>query len=487
MEWFKAHASRVFRIELMHLSVLLVLPVLLAQSLRSPDGLYLDPDIWWHLANARYLFSTHHFIRTEPYAYTVAGQSWANPEWLAEVPFWLAHAHFGALGLYLLTLLLVFTNVALVYLRSREQASPEAAFWASSSAVLLFTVNTGPRTILCAYILLSLLCWAIERCEAMRSKAICWVPLIFLIWTNTHGSWLIGIFLLAVYLICGWFTVQRGSIVPSRRSQTDQMRLCWILLGSVAVLFLNPYGWRLVWNPFDMMFQQKLNIATIEEWRPLDLGTFVGKDVTLIIVMMLAAAVLKGREWKLYELLWVCFAWYAAFAHMRFAFLAGVIVTPYLARDLSALVPARSSHREWPLLNAAFALGCLCLLLRFTPSRERAQQAELQSFPDTLIRLQQPGWRLLNQYELGGRLAYRGHKDFVDSRVDIFEHQGVFADYLDVLNVKRPLEVLDKYKIDHILFEQATPFVYVLEHAGGWHIVQREAKWVLLERSGQKK
>ena len=39
-------------------------------------GSVVDPDIWWHLRNAEYLFQHHQFPRTDMYSFTVAGHPW---------------------------------------------------------------------------------------------------------------------------------------------------------------------------------------------------------------------------------------------------------------------------------------------------------------------------------------------------------------------------------------------------------------------------
>src|SRR5258708_5442859 len=58
-----------------------------------------DPDIWWHMRNARYLFQHHQFPRFDMYSFTVAGHPWINHEWLSEVPYYLAYRTFGLVGL----------------------------------------------------------------------------------------------------------------------------------------------------------------------------------------------------------------------------------------------------------------------------------------------------------------------------------------------------------------------------------------------------
>jgi len=72
-------------------SFLLVLTVLIVtlEFMMARGGMG-DPDIWWHLRNAEYLFQTHHLPHVDTYSFTVAGQPWMNHEWLAEIPFYLA-------------------------------------------------------------------------------------------------------------------------------------------------------------------------------------------------------------------------------------------------------------------------------------------------------------------------------------------------------------------------------------------------------------
>jgi len=78
---------RLFDRHLMDMTILLVLPLLFS-GMRDREHVLGDPDIWWHLANARILCESHHFIYVEPYSFTVAHQRWVDPEWLSELPFW---------------------------------------------------------------------------------------------------------------------------------------------------------------------------------------------------------------------------------------------------------------------------------------------------------------------------------------------------------------------------------------------------------------
>jgi hypothetical protein len=42
------------------------------------------------------------------------------------------------------------------------------------------------------------------------------------------------------------------------------------------------------------------------------------------------------------------------------------------------------------------------------------------------------------------------------------------------MRIQQPLEVLDRYGIDHVLFPEHTPLAYLLERMPGWRVEKRE-------------
>src|SRR5437870_10479669 len=74
-----------------------------------------DPDIWWHLRNAEYLFQHHQLPRFDMYSFTVAGHPWINHEWLSEVPYYLAWRVGGLAGINAV----MFGVISLIFLGLR--------------------------------------------------------------------------------------------------------------------------------------------------------------------------------------------------------------------------------------------------------------------------------------------------------------------------------------------------------------------------------
>jgi hypothetical protein len=465
----------IFGRQLMHLAILLLLPMILS-GLRNPVTVICDPDIWWHIANARILFDSHHFIHMEPYSFTVANQRWVDPEWLSEIPFWLSYKSLGLVGIYLVAWLGVSANVLFVYWRSCKSAgNPGCALWISAVGFVLMWVNASSRTILFGYLALSAVLAILEAFERGRSKVIWLLPPLFCAWINLHGSWIIGLALLTIYLVCGLFRMDQGIFQQDALPTTRRNALLAAVGASLVALMINPYGWRLIWNPFDMAFNQKLNITFVNEWQPLSLSWFIGKVAAAVIVTTILANVLHTKKWKIYELVFVFFAWYAAFNHARFTFLASIIIIPGLAVDLTrSFFPGSPNQKTIPVMNAVVAAGVLYVVTLYFPKQAALQKTFSDEFPLQTIAAIQPSWRTLHHEHLGGIMDFEGKPTFIDTRWDTFEHHGVMQDFIDILHFKNSLALLDKYKIDHVLLRKSEPLSYLLERIPGWKLVRSE-------------
>ncbi|MGA2569383.1 MAG: hypothetical protein ABSF23_02580 [Terracidiphilus sp.] len=466
---------RIFGQDLFNAMLLVGLVWAIGKPMLVPNELVKDSDLWWHLANARILTTTHHFIRVEPYSFAVAGERWIDPEWLAEMPYWFGYSSLGLRGIHLAALLGLCANLLFVYFRSCwNTRNRKAAFWTAVLAFFLMTVNSGARTIVIAYLALSAEMAIIEAAERGKKRLLWLLPPLFCIWINLHGSWLIGLGYFGLYIVCGLFPVNVGALEQRAFSAADRSRLILAFVASAAALWLNPYGWRLVWNPFDMLFNQKVNLAVVEEWSPLSLSTSTGIAAVAAIGLMLAANLVRGRKWKLYELAFIFSAWHMAFSHQRFAFLACVVTIPWLAADGSRSFYGELSETTIPAMNALFAAAILGWCIYSFPHEAELQKDLATGMPLQTISSIQPSWRTFNDYSLGGMMAFQSKPNFLDSRVDTFEHHGVLQQYLAIENLSDPYRLLDANLIDHVLTRADGALAFTLEHSQGWRVETRE-------------
>ncbi len=448
-----------------------------------------DPDIWWHLRNAQFLLANHRLPNFDAFSFTVAGHPWLNHEWLAEIPYYLAWRAFGLEGIEVLMLLLVeaiFLGVLyLSYQRSGRSKSSVIACWV---ALLFGTVNFGPRTILFGYACLVPFLMVLERYRS-RGKAPLWVlPPLFCLWINLHGSWTLGMVILAIFIASGFIGGRWGAVEATRWTPGQAWRLIAVFAASCAALFVNPYGYRLVLYPLDIAVHQPLNMASVQEWSATDFHSVRGVMLLLLIGGLFATA-LRGRyRWKLADLLVIAFAVYSGITHERLLFLAGVVMAPVLA-EIMDFVPPYQPEIDKPWLNALILAGILGFVGFRFPTPKALEQQVAEQYPASAaayIETHPLQGRLLNYYEWGGYLGWKDPqlKVFVDSRVDIFEYAGVFKDYLDMIGLHDSFKVLDDYQIRYVLLPNGYPFASFLQAGAAWKVDYRDGLSVLFERVG---
>jgi len=481
--------SRFFTFPAMLITALCVSPFIASLDVQQGAPVIRDPDIWWHLRNAETLLSTHHFIRTDSYSFTTQGQPWINPEWLAEIPYYFGYRLLGDRGIFLVMLiaveLIVFGIFLLCYGRCGDV---KAAFLASWIAVLFASINIGPRTILFGWLCFLVEILLLESYRKGRDRLWLLIPL-FAMWINLHGSWLIGLAFLLIFIASGFVQGSWGSMEAVRWTLQQRNKLLAIASICVAVLFVNPYGWQLVAYPFDMIFRQQLNIHFVDEWHSVDFQTFQGKLVFVVFAGMFIFTLARRRPWPLHELLFTLVATYAALTHKRFLFLAGMILGPILAIELvGAVFEPYDSKTNKPLLNALFMAGYCAFAIFHIPSSAKLRSAESQYFPVAAIPQLQSSCansHVFNAYEWGGYLIWnqRNIPVFIDSRTDIFEHHGVLADYLKAMSLDNPLTVLDRYQIGCVLLQPNSQLVTLLENSPNWHMQYLDATAALLVRT----
>jgi hypothetical protein len=446
-----------------------------------------EPDIWWHLRNAADLFQYHSFPRVDTYSFGAAGSPRLGFEWLSEIPFFLAFKAMGLQGLltvYFAVLVLIYVGV---YYRScRAGADCKDATVTTLLAVFLGIVSIGPRPLLFGWLCMVGLLVVLDHFQR-TGKGLWLLPPLFAVWINLHGSWVFGLVAVVVTIASGLVAGEWGLVVARRWSPGEQKTLLLVLASSLAAVFVNPFGYKLVLYPFDLLFRQQNAVHAVEEWRPVDFSNAIGKLALIMIFALLAAALFSRRRWRLDEVLLTAFALWAALSHVRFLFFAGLIVAPMLAPRLT-LFPPYERDLDKPWLNAGIMAAVVAGLILFFPSAAQLQQKVDAEYPAAALEFMQRqhiSGRIFNKDGWGGYMEWTAPelKTFIDSRADIFVYNGAFDDYVKAVLIQTPFEILDKYKIDYVLLEPKRPLEYLLEHSPAWHPIYTDKVAVLFERT----
>jgi hypothetical protein len=472
-------------------SKILSIPVILTSALLVIVFFFVprstaDPDIWWHLRDAQVLLSSHTLITRDLYSFTAFGSPWMNHEWIAELPFYLGWHLAGDSGVYWVKVIAIELNIlgvlTLAWLHSRNL---KASILVAVIATILATISFGPRTLLFGW--LCLLIELILLLESERKPRLLWaLPLLFALWVNTHGSWMIGMVLLIIYIAASSYSFQCGWL-ECKGLPAEHLRRLFLTTGlSALALFLNPYGWRLVAYPFNLAFHQKLNVANVEEWRSVDFHSPRGLTALACLVSLAVWQLCRPRRWSICEVMFLCIGIYSAFNYSRFLFLFAILVAPILAKSFGQ-ANSKVERRPRLLLNGAILFTLLCFVIGRVRGEEHVDEPAKKLYPTEALPFLasfHPQGRVFNDYLWGGYMIWnlRGWPVFIDSRADIFEYNGTFKDYLDIIRIKNSLGLLDKYKIRYVLYEKDSPLVYLLQHAGGWATDYQDERVILLER-----
>ena len=446
-----------------------------------------EPDVWWHLRNASSILEHHAIPNIDTYSTGASGAPWLDHEWLSELMLFLGFKAAGLRGLvavYSAVLVLIFAGV--YYRACRAGAECKDAALVTLLAIFLANVSIGPRPLLFGWLCLVAMLILLDRFQR-DGRGIWLLPPLFALWINLHGSWVFGMIVFVLIIASGLVEGQWGLVSARRWTAGALKKIALVFLASLAALFVNPFGYKLVMYPFDLLFRQTSNLKYIQEWHPVDFSSGSGKVMMVLIFGWLAAALFSQRRWKLDEVLLMAFALWAGLSHVRLLFFTGLIAAPIFAPRLQ-LCPPYDPEVDKPWLNAFIMAGVVGWILFTFPSSAKLQRQLDEQFPTAALQFMQQqhvNGRIFNTDAWGGYMEWTAPelKPFTDSRADIFVYNGTFDDYVKTMLIQSPFEVLDKYKFDYVLIEPNHPLEYLLRHSPAWRPVYSDKVAVVFERA----
>lgn len=195
-----------------------------------------DTDIWFHLRYGReHLERRTFFVDHSAFSWTPASPGWIYVSWLGSSLLYLVYTALGVAGLYLLLWSIVACALLASYalMRSRGVAL-------DPPRVLLFLVTALSLSSTAFYLkaeMFSTLFFAAvvalffhDRARPTRFLLV--LPLLFLVWANTHGAFVMGLLFLGLAVL--------GELAATRSAT----RLALVALACLLATQVNPYGLR---------------------------------------------------------------------------------------------------------------------------------------------------------------------------------------------------------------------------------------------------
>jgi hypothetical protein len=440
-------------------AALVAVPALLgfALCLFAPQVLG-DGDTYWHVAAGQWMLGHHQVIHADSFSFTFAGKPWDTNEWLAEVVMALTYRLAGWAGVVGLTGLACAATLGLTARRLGRGLSPVGVVVALALVAGCLAPSLLARPHFLALPLLVLWTGALLDARAQdRAPSPAWL-LLMVVWANAHASFMFGIALIGPFAL--------EALLAEPKAWPRVVR-DWGLFGVGAVLaaLLTPHG--LDGLLFPLRVSDMGSLASITEWRSPDFQRLPPVEIALLAGLFVL--LYRGIKVPPVRLLMLLVLVYMTLGHVRHETLFALIGAPILGELLADRrhEPAPGTGRIALLaaLVGAAALMAARLAIPFplpegptAPVRALAQvPAELRARP------------VLNGYDLGGYLIFRGVRTFIDGRTDMYGD--AFNARYDAI-MRPDMAAFDKavrqYGIDWTFLSPSSPLAARLDTDPAW-------------------
>jgi len=496
---------------------LLFIVLLLGLSCGALGRLLLrDAGTGWHIRNGQQMLLTHTITRTDSFSVTMSGKLWYAWEWQYDVLIAIVHHTLGLNGVVFYTAAIVAATFVLVFhLAMRRGGSLPVTLFLLILALAASAVHFLARPHVVSW-LFSVIWFEIldSAASAEKKSQLFWLPALMLLWVNLHGGFLLGLVLVAVYLVAGAIQYFIGR---EQEIKKYLERLVAVSVLSLLVSFLNPYGYKLHVHVYRYLSDRYLMDRISEFLSPNFHGAAQQCFAMLLLVTIVALASAR-RQPPLAHLLVILVAAYSGLYATRnlpvSSLLIVLIIAPLLSETIAEAgenagiaswlrgcfsrlhafglrmgnLETRFRGHVWLVL--IFVLGLWACAhggrlgsvrfvnAYFDDKRFPVEAAEVLAQRD----IRQP---LFSLDYWGGYLIYRlspQTKVFVDDRHDLYGDQFI-KDYLKVTLVQPDWEkVLDEKHVNWVLMPTGSSLTNVMKLTRRWTVVHEDGTAVLFER-----
>jgi hypothetical protein len=435
----------------------------------------LDPDLGWHLVTGQYIL-LHGFPKTDPFSYTMPSYPIVPYEWGTDL---LLVAVYNLLGLPGLTILFAGIAIASLWLLTPTSKKLLTIPLLLSGSTLLFVVGVRPQVV--SWLLFSLLLLTLN---SKRRLIQFFIPLIFLLWANLHGSFVLGLGVLALYII--------SNVLKRKKSSLLELGIGF---ASVIATLINPYGIHLWQEMIRILFWPEKHTLLLD-WFP---GIFVPYIPLWIFIALSVFFLIKYRsKYALVEKI--------VFTAILCVGLTAIIDIPYfilfstplLVRGITQYHAEKSAQEKRPfVLRKSFvaiiviSIVIHSLLLLHEEAYPSDAVAYLQKNP--------PQGQVFTYFNWAGYVIWQlpQKKVFVDGEMPHWnqphaqpnESANAFQEYLAVMSGRKSIgTTLAKYNIDTVLLPTDS-YAKVIDQLkkNKWKIVYKDRSAVIYQKANLQK
>ena len=450
--------------------IVLTAALLIPATLGSSKSIFNDGDVSWHIATGQWILAHGQIPRTDPFSFTWAGKPWVPIEWFAETIMASAYRFAGYSGISALATAALIALHAVIVSNATRFVRPLSALGAIVAMDVVLIPMMLARPHLLAWALLAF--WTVLMVHARKKDGVppLAAALLMVVWTNLHGSFVIGLVVAAALGL-------EALLASSDRSRALRQ---WGLFGVACLIavFVNANGLEGVLHPLKIANLSMLPL--VDEWKPSN------PAVTPFFFVVLAGvlALIWVKRPAMHPVRWVllCALLGLALLQVRhqavLAIVAAVILPEAFAKGSAR---GEAEGKVWWLVGAAAAtLIVVRLFMPMTPPENEAN-------PWNLIAAVPPDLRsqpVLNGYVMGGPLILSGIRTYVDGRGDMYGDELVIG-YKSITDgdAAKFEEAVQRWGIRWaILPHRYRKLVALIDRSPGWKRIHQDEVGVVYVR-----
>lgn len=439
---------------------------------------YSDPDLPWHLRIGQDIVSSHQAPTVDKYNYSLKGGTWIDHEWLFNAGLFYLYELISWPGLQIvffffivLTALLAMRRNTKLLEKSSKNYFYSGVFWLML-ALFIARPHLGLRAQELEFLFLAALFYSFSAFSKNRLFFYL-LPLMFLLWANLHGSFILGLALLATFTAYIFLRTFFPSLFRWDFLKLDVFRRrnffnsLIVLILSIVATFINPYGLKLY--SFLASYGNTFYMSHIQEWQPqFSLPAYYPEFIYMAFALLALIAIFIFKKNKFKFSLWEYFLFalffILAFKSKRHFPIFALVSLPFITKafPIFSLKTKFSKFKYYPLILLA---SLLIIFSLYKISSLNWQRQMISGFCDVEYPCsalsyfkahRNTGDHLFNKYAWGGYLIWSdpGNQIFIDGRMPQRSFKGhSFLEEYDSFFSKEgeQAKLLSQYKINWVL------------------------------------
>lgn len=462
-----------------------------------------DGDLGRHLTIGKFILDTRWIPTRDVFSHTMGGEDLTPHEWVAQVVFALMERWLGLAGVVWLCALMIALTAVLIFQLSWERSGG----WLTSIFVTLLTMAASSlhwltRPHLFTFFFLAVWLKGLEDLFQGKRYGRIFLPLLMLVWANTHGAFLAGFVVWVVYGLGLFWNIWVEKIAVDALSEKFRS---WLWVGGLSLIasLINPAGLDL-WKTSVGYVRNAYLVGHTAEYLSPDFHTPSTFPFLFMVILFLGVWGISRQKPRMDEVLivvlWTAMGLYSARNIPLFA----VVSAPVLAKSIEMLWKERQGYFVWLDKLQHFNLrlqsvdsktgGWVTFLLVIVLSVWGARSGWIPArFASETFPVQAMDWleihpqegNVFNYFPWGGYILYRAFPEvrvFIDGQTD-FYGEALTRQYEQVITLSEGWqEVLAEYKVQWVLMPASSALVRTLESDSTWQALYRDDVAVILRR-----